>query len=270
MERLRKRSFSAAMALAVALVVSHLGGCSSPRWKRHFSGAAWGGAFTAQFQRPDRYIPEAVVLATIPPAFIYEDDIHEHYKDNDVTTSEERLASDSLQFILPGMAVLIAGAKWEGGDEGRNFEVTAESLGGIVVIQQVVARTVKRERPDMKNDQSFFSGHTSWAFAATTLLVRDMHDPSDTSMHPIDGLIYLPAMYGAWERLAIDHHWAGDVAVGAFMGMFWTNLIWDLHFKGDFEDRPTVFEHDQDRGFAWRPTLDIIDGNLAVGVRIDF
>jgi hypothetical protein len=263
-ERPRKRAFS------FALVVSSLGGCSSPRWKRHWSGAAWGGAVKAQFQRPDRYIPEAVVLATIPPAFIYEDDINEHFKNNDVTTSEERFMSDSLQFVLPGMAVLIAGAKWEGGDEGQNFEVTAESLGGIVLIQQLVAHTVNRERPDMKNDQSFPSGHTSWAFAATTLLVRDMHDPSDTSMHAIDGLIYIPAVYGAWERLAIHHHWAGDVAVGAFMGVFWTNLIWDLHYKGDFEDRPTVFERDHDRGFAWSPTLDVIEGNLAFGIRVAF
>jgi hypothetical protein len=268
-ERPRNSAFSVAAAVVVALVLAHLGGCSSPRWKRHFDGGAWGGAFTAQVTRPDRYIPEAIVLATIPPAFIYEDDIQEHFANNDTTTSEERLASDSLQFILPGLAVLIAGAKWEGGDEGRNFEVTAEALGGIVILQQATAHLVGRERPD-GGTLSFPSGHTSWAFAATTLLVRDMHDPSDTSMHPMDGLIYLPAIYGAWERLAINHHWAGDVAVGAFMGMFWTNLVWDLHFKGNFEDRPTVYGKDQDKGFAWRPTVDMIDGNLAVGVRVDF
>lgn len=254
--------------LVGALALAFLGGCSSPRWKRHFSGSAWGGALSAQVTRPDRYWPEGALLVTIPPSFYYEDDISEYYADMDVVQSTEKTSADAMQFLLPGMATLIGGAKWAGGDEGQNFEVVAESLGGIVIIQQAIARTVKRDRPDMQDPTSFPSGHASWAFAATTLLVRDMHDPSDDSFHAIDGLIYIPAIYNAWERVAIHHHWAGDVTVGAFMGVFWTNLIWDLHFRGDQEDRPTVFNGP--KRIVCAPAMDVIDGNLAVGIQLSF
>jgi hypothetical protein len=163
---------------------------------------------------------------------------------------------------------LIGGLKWAGGDGGENFEVAAESLGGIVAIQQIIARTAQRERPDHKDKTSFPSGHTSWAFAATTLIVRDMHDPSDDSFHLVDGLMYVPAIFNGWERIAINHHWTSDVTCGAFLGVFWTNLIWDAHFKGDRDTRPTIFEEEPHRGVAWSPTIDMIDGNVALGVKL--
>jgi hypothetical protein len=259
----------AALVLAIALLC--LGGCSSPRWQRHFRGDVWGGALEAQVTRPDRYWPEGFLLATIPPSIVYEDDISEYYAQPEHEPSDAaQTSADALQIILPAIPTLIGGMKWAGGDEAENFEVVAESLGGIVLIQQVIARTVQRERPDHQEPTSFPSGHTSWVFASTTLIVRDIHDPSDDSVHAIDALLYVPAIYNAWERLAINHHWASDVTVGAFMGVFWTNLVWDMHYKGDQEERATVFEKDGPHGIAWIPTIDVIEGNLAFGVRLGF
>ena len=258
-------------ALVLLIALACLSGCSSPRWKRHFDGGVWGGALKSQVTRPDRYIPEGFLVATIPPSFLYEDEIAEHYEDsrNEPSDNAQHLA-DSVQFILPAIPTLIGGAKWAGGDEGRNFEVVAESLGGIVAIQQLIARTVQRERPDEKDETSFPSGHTSWVFAATTLIVRDMHDPGDDTFHAIDAFMYLPAVYNAWERVAIHHHWSSDVTVGALLGVLWTNIVWDVHYRGESDDRPTVFEPPGVRGVAWGPTLDVIDGNLAFGVRLGF
>jgi membrane-associated phospholipid phosphatase len=253
------------LPFTLALAIAWFSGCSSPRWTNHFADDVWGGAFTEQVQNPSRLVPEAALLATIPVSFYYDDEIFAHYGRGNLD-STTKTSADGLQLFLPSIPVLVGGLKWAGGDS-ENFEVVAESLGGVVAIQQLMARTIQRERPDQKDDTSFPSGHTSWAFAATTLIVRDVHDPADTSFHAVDALLYLPAAFNAWERVRISHHWASDVTCGALIGVLWTNLVWDAHFKSDDPTRPTVFEGKQ-KGIAWSPSMDVVDGRPAFGITI--
>ena len=254
---------------ACAFVATLLGGCASSgpgtRWSRHFDGPTWGGALAQQVHHPDRLVPEATLLALVPLAFVYDDDIREH--NDDVTASA--VASDvssALQVVLPAIPVTFGIVQWAQGDGGEKFEVVAESLGGVVLVQQILANAVGRERPNEEDDKSFPSGHTSWAFAATTLIVRELHDPSDDSFHFTDALLYLPAAFTGWERIDADKHWASDVVVGAFLGVFLTNWIWDAHYGSDEGSQPTIYSNVRSRGIVWAPRVDMIDGELVVGI----
>jgi hypothetical protein len=255
------------------LSAAGLGGCTSPgtgdRWTGHFDPSVWSGALATQVERPDRYVPEGFLLATIPLSFVYDDQIHDHFEDQSVDPTVKDAAS-ILQVVLSAVPVTIGVVDWTQGDGGRNFEVVAESLGGVVVAQQLLAHSVRRERPNEVDNTSFPSGHTSWAFAATTLIVRDIHDPTDHSFHFVDALLYLPAAFTAWERVASDHHWTSDVTCGAFLGVFLTNWIWDAHYGDDEGSRSTIFGNSGSRGVVWNPGVEVIDGQLAFGVRGGF
>src|SRR5688572_22972208 len=173
----------------LALVVSLLAavGCSTAdpgtRWSRHFNKPVWSGALEAQ-TRPRCLIPEVALAATIPVGYIYDRKIHEHTEDREITSSLKTPAN-ILQFVAPVVPIAIGLIKMSEGDDGRNLEVAAESLATVVAIQQTLAWTVRRDRPDHENRLSFPSGHTGWLFAATTLVIRNLHDPDDDAFHPL-------------------------------------------------------------------------------------
>lgn len=251
------------------LCVFALCGCASApensRWSRHFEAPVIGGAFAAQFEGADQYVPEAVLLATIPVSFAYDHDVQKH-EDGRALDSSTKFAASALQVVLPAIPVTIGVVDWAQGDGGRRFEVVAETLGGVVLVQQLLANTIGRERPNGQDSTSFPSGHTAWAFAATTLIVRGLHDPADRSFHFFDTLLYVPAVFSAWERIAAQKHWASDVTCGALLGVVLTNWIWNAHYAGAEDSRPTIYGERRARGIAWRPSLEVIDGQLALGV----
>jgi len=258
------------LALATCAVVALiLGGCSSSgsgtRWSRHFDSSVWGGALAQQVHHPDRLVPEATLLALVPLSFVYDDDIRDHNPETTASSAAKDVSS-ALQVVLPAIPVTFGIVEWAHGDGGEKFEVVAESLGGTVLIQQLLANVVGRERPNGEDDKSFPSGHTSWAFAATTLIVRELHDPSDDSFHFVDALLYLPAAFTGWERIDADKHWTSDVVVGAFLGVFMTNWIWDAHYGSDEGSQPTIYSDARGRGIVWTPRVDVIDGQLVVGI----
>ena len=262
-----------AALLAFILAGAFGGGCTSStpgtRWSRHFDDSVWGGALEQQVARPDRLVPEAVLLATIPAAFAYDDAIQEHEESRGVSSTTKG-AANALQVVLAAIPVTIGAVDWAGGDGGRHLEVVAESLLGVAAVQQILARSVGRERPNHKDDQSFPSGHTSWSFAATTLIVRELHDPSDSSFHAIDVLLYAPAIFTGWERIASNRHWTSDVACGALLGVFLTNWIWDAHYRADAETRPSIYMDDRPHGMTWSPSLDLVEGGFVVGFKLGF
>jgi membrane-associated phospholipid phosphatase len=258
--------------LALAGVLFAAVGCSTAepgtRWSRHFDGSVWSGALDTQ-AKPNRLIPEAVLAATIPVGYIYDRRIHEHTEDREIT-SKLKTPANVLQFVAPVVPIAIGVIQMAEGDDGRHLEVAVESLGLVVALQQTLAWTVRRDRPDHESRLSFPSGHTGWLFAATTLVVRNLHEPDDDAFHPLDSLFYIPACFAGWERIVRNRHWASDVAVGAFLGVFLTNLIWDAHFKTDDETRRVIHMDDAPRGTAWKPGVDMIEGRLVLSLGTDF
>lgn len=87
----------------------------------------------------------------------------------------------------------------------------AAGIASSVAVNQAVKHLVGRMRPDGSENVSFYSGHTSTAFAAA----------SATCLKKADALCYsslaLAASVG-YLRMAANKHWLSDVVVGAGVG----------------------------------------------------
>jgi membrane-associated phospholipid phosphatase len=117
---------------------------------------------------------------------------------------DQRRAGDILSYALP---LTTLGVEWAGGD-GRGALQLAESFGTTVVVAELFKRTIKAERPDHTNDESFPSGHAARAFAAATYVHR-RHGFS--SAWPL----YALSVYVGHTRVAAQRHRWGDVAGAA-------------------------------------------------------
>jgi membrane-associated phospholipid phosphatase len=92
---------------------------------------------------------------------------------------------------------------------GRDV-VRAQVLSQAMV--QTVKFTVRRERPDGSNRQSFPSGHSASAFATATVLHRHYG-------WKLGVPAYLAGSYVALARMAWNRHHATDVVMGAGFGI---------------------------------------------------
>ena len=92
---------------------------------------------------------------------------------------------------------------------GRDI-VRAQILSQSMV--QVLKYTVRRERPDGSNSQSFPSGHSASMFASATVLQRYYGWKVGVPAYALGGYVALARM--AWNR----HH-ATDVVMGAGFGI---------------------------------------------------
>ena len=155
--------------------------------------------------------------------------------------------SNLAAFVVAPMAALglsAVGARNAG--EGPTFWTDAlvmvESVALTALLNQIVKFSAGRERPyraaqsederarsDPDGNLSFFSGHTSLAFAlavssATIATMRDR------PMAPALWAIGLPVAAAAgWLRIAADRHYFTDVLVGALVGSVIGFLVPWLH-----------------------------------------
>jgi membrane-associated phospholipid phosphatase len=237
------------------------------RYDRHFESGVWQDALAQQTSRPDRLWPEAVLLGTVPVAFLLDSTLNEDSPQAPVA-SIDKTAADSLPVALTATGLAIGGFRWAGGDHGESFEAGVESTAAVAALTQIMKVLVARPRPDGGSNDSYPSGHTSFSFAGATLIARELEDLNDTEWNPYELLLYVPAVYVGIERVRADQHWASDVAVGAFLGTFVTNWIWDAHFKRDDDERPTVFG--TRHRFDWKFSGGYVDERPVFGIEIDF
>jgi membrane-associated phospholipid phosphatase len=160
--------------------------------------------------------------------------------------SAARHASDALVFaLLPaGMVAHQLLAARAGGEVSEGFVdvlVVAEAAALAADLNQLVKFTVGRERPfvhygdparphEADDDLSFYSGHTSLAFALAS---------SAGMVSTLRGYESAPWVWGAglslaatagWLRMGGDMHWFSDVLVGAAVGTaVGAGLPWLLH-----------------------------------------
>jgi membrane-associated phospholipid phosphatase len=118
--------------------------------------------------------------------------------------SGQRRAGDVLSYALP---LTTLGVEWGRGD-GRGALQLAESFGATVVVTEVFKRTIKSERPDHTNDESFPSGHATRAFAAATYVHRRHGFGSAWPLYAL-------SVYVGHTRVAAQRHRWGDVAGAA-------------------------------------------------------
>ena len=110
-------------------------------------------------------------------------------------------------FATYGVGKVIHNQK--GANVGRDI-VRAQILSQAMV--QTLKFTVRRERPDGSNSQSFPSGHSSSAFATATVLQRHYGWKIGVPAYALGGYVALARM--SWNR----HH-ATDVVMGAGFGI---------------------------------------------------
>lgn len=109
---------------------------------------------------------------------------------------------------------------------------TTASLAVTYGLKTILKKTIKEERPDHSDNESFPSGHTALAFSAATSLHKEFG--KECPWVSIAGYGVATAI-GVERVVSERHHWY-DVVAGAGLGFASTELTWwlsDKLFKND-------------------------------------
>lgn len=109
----------------------------------------------------------------------------------------------------------------------RMLTANAMAMGITFGTSQLLKHTVSETRPDMTDDHSFPSGHTTLAFASATILSREYGYISPW----ITVGAYTTATATQVLRMQHNRHWINDLYTGAGIGMVGTNLAYFLTDK---------------------------------------
>jgi len=108
---------------------------------------------------------------------------------------------------------------------------------------EIIKGIVHKDRPDNSDSRSFFSGHSSTTFAASTFIYRELKDFYDdwdvTSDNEIlnksltafsFATLYGWSGYVAYSRIKDNKHYLLDVLLGAAVGVMISNFLYDSYF----------------------------------------
>ena len=149
-----------------------------------------------------------------------------------------KTAGDVLLVTMPALAM---GSTfiWQDGQKG-SYQFS-KALASTVALTYALKLTVKKERPNKENNNSFPSGHTSVAFASAAFVQKrygwEYGIPA-----------YLLAGYVGYTRINADKHDGVDVLVGAAIGVGMSYLFTKPYEEkkklsvssGFFENTPTI------------------------------
>ena len=128
----------------------------------------------------------------------------------------------------------------------RMLTANAMAMGITFGASQLLKHTVSETRPDMTDDHSFPSGHTTLAFASATILSREYGHVSPW----ITPGAYATATATQILRMQHNRHWINDLYTGAGIGIIGTNLAYfltDKIFGSDGINAPKVKMKDINR-----------------------
>ena len=131
-------------------------------------------------------------------------------------------------------------------DDYKVLFLFQKSLIYTHTLTEIVKDLVKRERPNGSDYRSFFSGHTSTAFAASTFLYLELNDffkkwkvtRNDDVMNTVFnvsscGLLFGWAGYVGYSRMRDNEHYLSDVLLGAAAGTAVSYLVYKLYYGED-------------------------------------
>jgi membrane-associated phospholipid phosphatase len=161
---------------------------------------------------PGNYGPLLTTVALTAPAFAWDDDGVAYFQKHPHEQFGKIGAQLGGGIAVSGLAIgFFSAGRFS---HGTRFRASTYDVSQAVIVNQVYTQlfkfTVRRERPDLSNNQSFPSGHASNAFAAATVITR--HYPKLT----IPG--YAVATYIAVSRMAANRHHFSDIVAGAGFG----------------------------------------------------
>lgn len=148
------------------------------------------------------------------------------------------VTGDILQYALPATAAGVTALH-------RDWNATLELAGALMLqggIVFVLKNTIHETRPNGNGTESFPSGHTAVTFASAEFL-REHYGWT------YGGPAYALAAFTAYSRVESDHHYWGDVAAGAGIGIFSSWLLsgtfkgWDIQPSTDGHSFSLKFAH---------------------------
>jgi membrane-associated phospholipid phosphatase len=192
-------------------------------WKAASSPSVWapvGTALLLQIDDADQSISDWAYEET--PIF------GSHTKATDASN-----AFDALSLVMFGLTALATPSGNEAGEwtsaklKGTGIQLTAPllTLGTTELLKSVSNRT----RPNMEDDESFPSGHTSSTAANSMLAIKNTDAlliPGWSKVTLKTGLYILPYATG-WARVEAGRHYPSDVLMGAALGNFFGAFIND-------------------------------------------
>jgi membrane-associated phospholipid phosphatase len=257
----------AASVVFFALVAGCRSASDDNRFQRHFDAETLSGAFQQQIRRPEQSLPALDMLLATPVFMATDDELSEdairHYVTGGNTSTGDTLA------IALGAAVVGAGVVDAADGRGSEaLEIGTESLAITAAITQILKVTVRRPRPEGNSTESFPSGHASFSFASATFLARYVDDASDGPCDKLGYLAYLPATYVGISRIEGQRHFTSDVTFGAFLGIFLTNWIYNIHHAEPGAERPTIDAPRKRAAWSVRPVLEGSEISLCVRISL--
>ena len=138
-----------------------------------------------------------------------------------------RCKADEYLRFAPGVALVGMKAFGVESRTEKWSELVVRSVGSTAIMGLTVEGTKRlagRVRPDGSDDRSFPSGHSATAFLTASLFAKEYGHLSPW---------YSVGAYGVATSTALlrrmgDHHWTGDVMVGAGLGILSTELAYAL------------------------------------------
>lgn len=154
------------------------------------------------------------------------------------------------------------------GDEKRSLEVGSESLIATEAATEILKAVTHRPRPEGDSHASFPSGHASFSFSAATFLARRIDAINDGPGRKLGYLLYAPATFVAIDRVEAGRHWPSDVVFGAFLGMFFTNEVYNAHYGDTKVERPSIFAGKLEG--VWRLGPAVLGGDPGIELSFSF
>ena len=240
---------------ALALICACAASCASVR-ASHLRAEPWSDGFTAQADDAWQWSPSAALAVAVPLAFALDDEVEQAAQQHAYVTGGDTAWGDALTLAL-GLGSL--GYAWYGEAGAQRAEAAAEALLATAATTQLLKAVLARDRPSGSSNNSFPSGHTSFAFAGAAVFARTIEQETGSRL---GYLAFAPALYGGINRVEAERHWPSDVAFGALLGTVLTNWIWNAHF-GDGE-REAIFATKARTTWRIEPCVD--DERCLVGV----
>jgi hypothetical protein len=156
------------------------------------------------------------------------------------SVDEAKDASDNLTDVLRIEAIATVILTPSGDEVGQWANSKAKGAGvevGAFLLTKVLTNGLKdwtsRQRPGKNGDRSFPSGHTSQAFAFSTLSNRNLDyiDVPWGLRRPLQVTNIAVASGIAWARVEGQRHYPSDVLFGAALGHFTTRIIHDYFLE---------------------------------------
>ena len=137
---------------------------------------------------------------------------------------------DYVQLVIPASAWITTLAI----DDTQGQYDFYKSFFSTFATTHALKLTVKEERPDGSNEQSFPSGHTSASFQGATFI----HLRYGMKYAAV---AYVGAAFVGWSRVYTDKHYTHDVVAGALIGSGFSWYFTEPYKVHNAEIMPVVF-----------------------------